>query len=107
MIISILVMSVFMYFQYIKSEPEVAKSLIPLVLVTIGFGAVGFVDDFKKLVIPFLEKEYDLSSKSEEFLDELLGIYQNHISHGKEIVEEVRLFFNDEITLNDEAKEFN
>ena len=51
MIISILVMSVFMYFQYIKSEPEVAKSLIPLVLVTIGFGAVGFVDDFKKLVL--------------------------------------------------------
>ena len=51
MIISILVMSVFMYFQYIKSEPEVAKGLIPLVLVTIGFGAVGFVDDFKKLVL--------------------------------------------------------
>jgi nondiscriminating glutamyl-tRNA synthetase len=64
------------------------------------------MDDFKKLVIPFLEKEYDLSTKSEEFINELLGIYQNHISHGKEIVEEVRLFFNDEITLNDEAKEF-
>ena len=64
------------------------------------------IEDFKKLVIPFLEKEYDLSSKSEEFLNELLGIYQNHISHGKEIVEEVRLFFNDEISLDDDAKEF-
>ena len=51
MIISILVISVFMYFQYIKSEPEVAKNLIPLVLVAIGFGIVGFVDDFKKLVL--------------------------------------------------------
>ena len=51
MIISILAISVFMYFQYIKSEPEVAKNLIPLVLVTIGFGIVGFVDDFKKLVL--------------------------------------------------------
>lgn len=51
MIISILAISVFMYLQYIKSEPEVAKNLIPLVLVTIGFGIVGFVDDFKKLVL--------------------------------------------------------
>ena len=30
MIISILVIAVFMYFQYIKSEPTVAKNLIPL-----------------------------------------------------------------------------
>ena len=51
MIISILAMSVFMYLQYIKSEPQVAKNLIPLVLVTIGFGIVGFIDDFKKLVL--------------------------------------------------------
>lgn len=51
MIISILLISVFMFFQYIKSEPQVAKNLIPLVLVTIGFGLVGFVDDFKKLVL--------------------------------------------------------
>ena len=51
MIVSILVISVFLYLQYIKSEPEVAKNLIPLVLVTIGFGTVGFVDDFKKLVL--------------------------------------------------------
>ena len=51
MIISILAICVLMYLQYIKSEPEVAKKLIPLVLVTIGFGIVGFVDDFKKLVL--------------------------------------------------------
>ena len=51
MIIVVLAMAALMYFQYIKSEPEVAKKLIPLVLVTIGFGTVGFVDDFKKLVL--------------------------------------------------------
>ena len=51
MIIVVLVVSAFMYFQYIKSEPVVAKNLVPLVLVTIGFGSVGFVDDFKKLVL--------------------------------------------------------
>lgn len=51
MIITILAISVFMYLQYIKPEPDVANNLIPLVLVTIGFGIVGFVDDFKKLVL--------------------------------------------------------
>ena len=51
MIIVVLAISAFMYFQYMKSEPVVAKNLIPLVLVTIGFGTVGFVDDFKKLVL--------------------------------------------------------
>ena len=51
MIITILIMAAFMYFQYIKAEPSVAKNLVPLVLVTIGFGVVGFVDDFKKLVL--------------------------------------------------------
>lgn len=30
---------------------ELAKKLVPLLLITIGFGLVGFVDDFKKLVL--------------------------------------------------------
>lgn len=51
MIISIVIMAVFMYMQYIKSEPEIANKLIPLVLVSLGFGFVGLVDDFKKLVL--------------------------------------------------------
>lgn len=51
MIISIAIMAVFMYMQYIKTEPEVANKLIPLVLVSLGFGIVGLVDDFKKLVL--------------------------------------------------------
>ena len=63
-------------------------------------------DDFKRFIIPFLEKEYDLSTKSTEWLDELLNIYQNHISSGNEITDEVRLFFNNEYSLTEEAKEF-
>ena len=51
MIITILAISIFMYVQYMKSEPIVANNLIPIVLVTIGFGIVGFIDDFKKLVL--------------------------------------------------------
>lgn len=51
MIISIAIMAVFMYLQYVKSETAVANKLIPLVLVSLGFGVVGLVDDFKKLVL--------------------------------------------------------
>ena len=43
----------FLYFYYTKKrlEPEVAKNILPLLLTSIGFGFVGFVDDFKKLVL--------------------------------------------------------
>ena len=34
-----------------KTEPDVATRMIPLMFVTLGFGLVGFVDDFKKLVL--------------------------------------------------------
>lgn len=32
-------------------EPEIANNLIPMLCLTIGFGLVGFIDDFKKLVL--------------------------------------------------------
>ena len=51
MIISILIIALIVYIQHVNTEPEVANRLIPLVLVSLGFGAVGLVDDFKKLVL--------------------------------------------------------
>ena len=51
MIISIILMSAIMYMQYTKSEPTVAQNFIPIMLVSVGFGLVGLVDDFKKLVL--------------------------------------------------------
>lgn len=51
MIISIIILTVVMYIVYFKSELETINSFIPLVLVSLGFGIVGFVDDFKKLVL--------------------------------------------------------
>ena len=51
MIISILIVSAVMYIQYYKTELQVVKNLIPLVLVSVGFGIVGLIDDFKKLVL--------------------------------------------------------
>ena len=51
MAIAMVVCSVFLFFQYKASEPNTAMKMIPLVFVTLGFGLVGFVDDFKKLVL--------------------------------------------------------
>ena len=51
MIISIVILSVVMYIAHFKQEPDVINKLIPLVLVSLGFGVVGLVDDFKKLVL--------------------------------------------------------
>ena len=51
MIISIAILTVIMYIAHIKKEAVVIYKLIPLVLVSLGFGVVGLVDDFKKLVL--------------------------------------------------------
>lgn len=40
----------FTYFK-MKGNQDLANNLIPMILLTIGFGVVGFVDDFKKLVL--------------------------------------------------------
>ena len=48
--ITLIITSLFLYFyEYKQSEPEVASKIIPLVFVSLGFGFVGFTDDFKKL----------------------------------------------------------
>lgn len=50
-IVTIILMGVVSYIQYKAKEPTVVKNLIPLILVSVGFGLVGMVDDFKKLVL--------------------------------------------------------
>ena len=39
------------YIYYSTREAEVAAKLFPLLIITIGFGLIGFVDDYKKLVL--------------------------------------------------------
>ena len=51
MIISMIFLSVVMYIAHFRQEPEVIEKFIPLVLASLGFGIVGLVDDFKKLVL--------------------------------------------------------
>ncbi len=51
MIISIIICSIGGYLYYKGKEPEIAQRIIPLVVVTVGFGLVGFIDDFKKIIL--------------------------------------------------------
>lgn len=39
------------YYFYRQGDMETAKKLLPLLIASVGFGIVGFVDDFKKLVL--------------------------------------------------------
>ncbi len=39
------------YGYYIGDEPEVANKLLPILLISAGFGLVGLVDDIKKLIL--------------------------------------------------------
>ena len=39
------------FIYYFDREIEIAKKLIPLLIITIGFGLIGFIDDYKKLIL--------------------------------------------------------
>jgi len=47
----IVCVGLYMYYTKIRLEPEIAKNIIPLLITTVGFGIIGFIDDFKKLVL--------------------------------------------------------
>ncbi len=51
MAISIIGATIFAFIYYMGKEPEVGKRLIPLIIATIGFGLIGFIDDFKKVIL--------------------------------------------------------
>ena len=52
MIIAIIVTVTGSYiFLSVTGNEELGKKLLPSLLITIGFGMIGFIDDFKKLVL--------------------------------------------------------
>ncbi len=63
-------------------------------------------EELVQLCRPFLEKAYDLSNKSNQWVESLIDVHKDHISYGEEIIEQVQLFFEDEIHMNEEAEEF-
>lgn len=48
--IAIILLILFIFFDYAKDDIELAKKLIPLAIIAIGFGVIGFIDDSKKLI---------------------------------------------------------
>ena len=48
--ITIAVVTFGLYKMYSTEQLDIARNLLPLAFVTLGFGFIGFVDDFKKLV---------------------------------------------------------
>ncbi len=58
------------------------------------------------LCLPFLNEAYDLSNHDDNWVKELIAVYHDQLSYGKEIVELVSLFFEDELHLDEESTEF-
>ena len=52
MMIALIIMITFVYIYCVsQGQTEMAKNLLPMLCLIIGFGVVGFIDDFKKLVL--------------------------------------------------------
>ena len=51
MILVLIVVGAFVYLDYRIDQAETAKAILPLIGVAVGFGIIGFIDDFKKLVL--------------------------------------------------------
>ena len=52
-ILAVIITCVFMIYYYTHQtiEPDVAKNIIPILIASVGFGIIGFIDDFKKVVL--------------------------------------------------------
>ncbi len=64
------------------------------------------LEEVKKLCLPHLKKHYDLSTKSDEWLEKLIATYQEQLSYGAEIVPLVSLFFHSDFQIDQEGIEF-
>ena len=49
--LGIVIVTIAAYIYYKSNNPQLAKNLLPILGLTIGFGIIGFIDDFKKLVL--------------------------------------------------------
>lgn len=49
--LGIVIVTIATYIYYAPKDAELAKNLLPILGLTIGFGIIGFIDDFKKLVL--------------------------------------------------------
>ncbi len=63
------------------------------------------VDKLLEITVPHLEKHYDIKDRL-DWVKELVLLYQSALSYGEEIVELTKLFFEKDIVLDEECKEF-
>ena len=49
--LGIIIVTIAAYAYYKTKDAELARNLLPVLGLTIGFGVIGFIDDFKKLVL--------------------------------------------------------
>ena len=61
-------------------------------------------DDVYNLCVPFLAKNYDLTNKSEEWVKDLVCLFQPQLVAGKDIVDLVKVFFEVSVCEDEEAK---
>ncbi|MDO9591741.1 MAG: glutamate--tRNA ligase [Erysipelotrichaceae bacterium] len=61
--------------------------------------------DVVALCKPFLEQEFDLSNRSAEWIDKLVGLFHDQLSYGHQITELARQFFIGPEVLEEDAKE--
>ena len=88
MIIAIIIaVSCTYIFLHLSGNDEVAKKLLPMLLITIGYGLIGFIDDFKKLV---LKNTDGLKPKYKMF--GLLIIAVVYVSNFKNVYKYPRIF---------------
>lgn len=50
-ILSTIIVTAGMYIYYYKTDMQISTKMLPLILASIGFGIVGFIDDFKKVIL--------------------------------------------------------
>ena len=56
MMLGIIIITIGAYIYYKSRDLALAKNLLPILGLTIGFGIIGFIDDFKKLVLKNTKK---------------------------------------------------
>jgi glutamyl-tRNA synthetase len=63
-------------------------------------------DELCAFLYPFVSNVYDVSDKKREWLEELFSLYQDQISYGSEIINLVKLFFDDSVNMDEECEQF-
>ena len=51
MLLAIIISMIISCIYYANEKAEIIKNMIPLMIITIGIGLIGFIDDFKKLIL--------------------------------------------------------